>query len=395
MMQMGLDPELFIQKNNGRLAIAPHTVKDLKIGTKVSADGHSPAKAWLITDGFALEVNTDSSLCRDYLVPSIGKMFQTFYRDNKGVKLSAVPVQQLNAASVAGNPPEGVNEFGCLPDVDAYSLNEKTPFRSDYHNNMRYTGTHLHCSLPAIKTTRDERLDQDTHELLAALWTLWLDVYLGVPAVAVLGDANDYGEELRRAYYGQAGSHRVTAYGAEYRVLSGAFMLSPIMLTWALGEMRHATKRMYNGAHYSPYDPNRGTQHIIDKENGGLPTEERIRSRHDWLTKNHDMDLVREIIDTHNVEKARTYVKKHVHPALYVPRFYDFMLKADAKGIPLNTNFAESWNLWDKDGRHGRRKPIYDHNYIGVHGFVNGSYNANQQAKQIMPAMDLLKKASW
>jgi hypothetical protein len=393
-MQMGLDPELFIQSNKGRLAVAPHMVKNLDIGTKIRADGYSPTQAWLITDGFALEVNSDSSSCRDYLVPSVGKLFQYFYNTNKKVKLSAVPVQQLTAASTAGNPPEGVNEFGCLPDIDAYSLMEKTPFTNRYHNNTRYTGTHLHVSLPRINSIRDERLDRDTHELLAALWALWLDVYLGVPSVAVLGDANDYGETLRRAYYGQAGSHRVTSYGAEYRVLSGAFMLSPVMLTWALGEMRHATRRLYWGANYSVYSNNRNAQLITDDEENRWPTETKIRNRHDWLVKNHDMDKVREIIDTHNVSEARAYVKDHLHSALYVPKFYDFMLKADDKGIPLNTNFEESWDLFGGKAR-GTAHSIRDHGYIGVHGFVNGHFSRNDRRKRIMPGIGELKKASW
>lgn len=374
-MTFGFDPELFVMKKGARnTAESIHLLKDFKgIAGKSIDDGAGMAgKVSMKTDGFAVELNSVPETCRDRFVPSAGLVFQHFYKQYPEYKLSAVPVMKLSAESLKGKLPLGVTEFGCLPDRDAYSLQEKTPPRSDYHNNIRYTGGHLHWSLP--------KSPQIPADLMAAAFVIMHDIVTGIPLVSMLGNVNDYGEATRRTYYGQAGSHRVKPYGVEWRVPSSAIMLSPIMLSWIIGHMRKF---------HSPITI--GESAIMRYH---MQTQAEIEQLVMSWSKKFDFNRVRDIINGHMVAEARKFVDEFNLKPKYLPAFYDMMVDADKKEIPIPTDLSVAWNL---GGR------IQNHRYLGVETFLNtrGYMRSHDletgkvgtvKVTAALPAVKLLKK---
>jgi hypothetical protein len=363
-MNFGFDPELFVLRKGSNKASSVHLmgVQDDFESLKTAQDDAKTGAGdvWLKTDGFAAELNCRATSCRDYLIPYTAAVLRAFYKQyGDNWRLSAVPVMELNKKSVTGKVPFGVNEFGCLPDMDAYSLTEKTPPRDDYHNDVRYIGGHLHKQLNEYSATNYEKeLTAEERMMFAAYVTLQLDIKLGLPLVGMLGRNNDYGEPSRRAYYGQAGSFRLKDYGVEYRVLSGAVMLSPILLAWALGVVKTVS-------HMSP------TGDLVDH----------VKK----LNDTYDFARVRDIIDGHNVQEARKFVYTHRETMLKtVPEFYDLMVEADIGNKPLNTNLFEAWAL---DG------PIRNHSYMGVHNLMAGRQQFSTTVFPVKPVVE--KKESW
>lgn len=373
-MSIGTDPELFVmRKNRKKTASSIHLVKGFKDGLigqddsgaphtfqEAFQDGKCTVGAILKRDGWALELNTAPSSCRDNIVPYTAATFRKFYKQFPGWKLSAIPVLPLDKASLKGDVPFGVNEFGCLPDYSAYTMEEKTPERQDYHNEMRYAGGHLHLSLLGwSKIGSNSEMRRDAKLFYAGLTALQMDVFIGIPLVAMLGEINDYGEEERRTYYGQAGSFRVTDYGLEYRVPSSAIMLSPILFAWALGACKFLTK--------SSQAEDQAPHELITKSifgggwhtlSGQLPqaVDKMIDLGQAFLDK-FGAERVQHIINHHDVKEARAFLRETEMKGVYAPYFVKDMVRADDMEIPLNTDLYKSWQL---DGN------IRNHRYMGL-----------------------------
>jgi len=258
---------------------------------------------------------------------------------------------------------------------------------------MRYIGGHIHMGLhgfPEFKigTGRNQRDVASNKEypdgwttVTAAAYTLMYDAFVGVPMVAILGHINDYGEEVRRTYYGQAGSHRVKDYGVEYRVLSGALMMSPFLLGWALGAIRHVGKFGMNK--FKPpltqYGGPSGGEAALNTPE--LVSEEVER----WFLPRTAIALkqVQAIIDTHDVEAAREYVTKH-RTKIYNMKFVDVMMKADMADIGLPTNITDAWQL---------NSLIINHAYPGVETLMRRGSDAIKPEQ--FKATKFIEKAGW
>jgi hypothetical protein len=358
-LSFGFDPELFVVRKGSRYASSVHLmgVTDNFDSVKANDDGRADmdlrdrhlsepsgyGKIFMKTDGFAVELNANHpGACRDFFIPYTAAVLREFYRQyGESWRLSAVPVMQLTRESVSGDVPHGVNEFGCLPDIDAYSLTEKTPFRDSYHNNVRYTGGHIHVGYNQQRYVDGKgymSLSDEEKLINSGRIAIMLDLALGIPLVAMLGNSNDYGEATRRTYYGQAGSYRVKDYGMEYRVPSSAIMMSPILMAWVFGVVK---RRRF----------------ISNTKQGNIDTVKRM---HDT----YDFDRMRHIINSHDVNEARKFVYEHREGVLeYRPSFYDVMVDADIGGLPLNTNMFEAWQL---------DQPILNHGYMGVERLLGG-----------------------
>ena len=337
MAQFGIDPELFVMKKGGRLATSIHLLKDFKKIT--SHTSTQTGRVWSKMDGFAFEFSSHPTGCRDYLVPAIANGIRDFHEAHPDYKLSAKASLKLTTASVAGTPPEGVCEYGCVPDIDAFKLIEKTPEFESYQTMDRYTGGHIHYDLRKPFSKPPKQLA--SNKTRAAAFTLLLDAYVAVPFVAAIGETNDYGEALRRTYYGQAGSHRVKPYGVEYRVLSGMFLSSPFMTTWALGAVRQVDR-------------------LPIWRELNTSTNAKAKTLIKELFKTLRLDEVQDIINNHDVKAARAYFGKFKTNDLYKNGFIEGMIRADKKGLPINMNLMESWK---QDGKAGRAR---HHNYPGV-----------------------------
>lgn len=348
-MSFGLDPELFVIKKGGRTATSMHLI-DFKPTS--SKDSSNPIQVHSKTDGFALEFTNDPSSCRDYIVSSMASGIKDFLDLHPNYTLRAQASMRLNKASTRGDTPEGVCNYGCIPDRSAFSLLEKTPPTSSYHDQMRYIGGHIHWGLlgfptyntspnpvknrPAANSIQNEEWQETT----AAAYTLLWDRWVGVPMVAMLGRINDGGEALRRTYYGQAGSHRVKPYGVEYRVLSGAILMSPFLLSWAMGAIRASSN-----------NPEASMLKVTYKYKGKrtytAPSPDKIHTEVSKWFKDSKMDLdaVRSIIDNHDVIEARKYFKNNLNSQGYLPNLVNTMIKADKADIGLPADINKAWRL--------------------------------------------------
>lgn len=389
-MSFGLDPELFVVKKGSTTATSIHLVKNFKPRT-VKSDTNNPISSMSKTDGFAFELTNTPSTCRDYIIPSMAAGLQRFLKDQPDYNLSAKASMPLNKASTRGRTPIGVCEYGCVPDKSAFTLEEKTPPTEKYHNQMRYIGGHIHMGLhgfPEFKKETDLQRDltklqkypEGWTTVVAAAYTLMYDAFVGVPMVAILGHINDYGEEIRRTYYGQAGSHRVKDYGVEYRVLSGALMMSPFLLGWALGAIRHVGK--YSMNKFKPPLTQYGGPSGLETP---LNTPELVSKevKRWFASKTFTLKQVQAIIDTHDVEAAREYVIKH-RTKIYNMAFVEVMIKADKTDIGLPTNIADAWQLDEQ---------IYNHAYIGVETLIRRGHNAVKP--QQFKAVKLIEPTGW
>jgi len=334
-MGFGIDPELFVLKSGGRLATSIHLVKGFKSAKSYTNSSTGWVKSK--TDGFAFEFTSNPTGCRDYLFPSIANGIKDFHEQNPGYRLSAKASMKLTKASVAGSPPEGVCEYGCVPDRDGYKLIEKTPEFESYQSMDRFTGGHIHWASGSY----DSATSALKAKRMAAL-ALLFDAHVAVPLVAAIGETNDYGEALRRTYYGQAGSHRVKSYGVEYRVLSGMFLSSPFITTWALGQVRKTATKT-------------GPFHMLRMNDADLKVY--VKGLFNTLR----LDEVQDIINNHDVKAARAYVKWTDNSTKYLPGFIEGMIRADKAEVPINMNLLESWKM---DGE--KRPRARHHDYPGV-----------------------------
>lgn len=68
-----------------------------------------------------------------------------------------------------------------------------------------------------------------------------LDLFLGVPSILIDKD------DRRRELYGKAGCFRFTAYGLEYRVMSGYFIDTPELIDWCFTQITKAIDFLNEG----------------------------------------------------------------------------------------------------------------------------------------------------
>ena len=192
---LGVDPEFWIRnKKTGKALSAHRLIGDNKINNK-----HYPNKAHgqsitseLDRDGAALEVrNTLVTPCRDYLVPYVAQSIQLAYKDlvkqygaNK-YEFNCGPVFEL--ADLRG--PADIREFGCRPDINAYTMEDQNPALPK-GERRRFTGGHIHRS--GLGT-----LDAQNAGAVAVLF----DALIGLPMVAMLGERFAEGEAERREFY--------------------------------------------------------------------------------------------------------------------------------------------------------------------------------------------------
>src|SRR5690606_5830380 len=355
--QFGADPELFVVKADNGYAYSAHLLDWPQRGMRVRVPGTS-SSARMDRDGFAVEVHPEATYCRDWSVPNTAAILREFRRKFPEWKLSAKPMLRLTNEALKNAPPD-VMGYGCVPDMDAYSLEEKAPETTGYHDNYRDTGGHIHLAMPwgmhpAYNYMNVTVAPRELRSKLTALAAIALDIKFGVPLVAVIGRVNDYGEAARRRYYGQAGSYREKPYGIEYRVPSSAVMLSPVLWTWAIGAARTVLTNM------GP----------ITTENGLMQSYRRL--------ERYDFDRVRYIIDNHDVAEARKFLVdfREIKDRIYKPEFVSTMMKADDEGVGFTTNLDDAWQLQDDF-------PIINHRYIGVERALRGGWSKGTQFRFI------------
>ncbi len=132
--------------------------------------------------------------------------------------------------------------FGCSTDYNVYTMSENPKPEGD-KTNLRTTGCHLHIGY--------DNPNVDTSTCLVK----YLDSILGICSIFLDEDTD------RRKLYGKAGCFRLTSYGVEYRVLSGAFIRNKIM-TETMYDLMYIAIHEFNSCR--PIPPDNIIQNIID-----------------------------------------------------------------------------------------------------------------------------------
>jgi hypothetical protein len=375
-MPMGSDPEVFIKPKGARTATSAHLLDGVEVGT-------------IKKDGFALEFHPRAGTCRDDMRSYFRNDLLQFNRAQPELELIAQPTMRLNAKSVDSNAPDDVMGYGCVPDFDAYSLKEKNPPTTGYHDNDRYTGGHMHFQLTAD--------GNGVSFMRAAAHAIMADIYLGIPLVAMLGKTNDFGEAKRRRYYGQAGSFRHTSYGFEYRVPSSIVFSSAPFTTWAFGQLRRAILE-FNAYSKDIYAEGWSLE-------GGISDDQIIQTVEKW-EKEPGFNTITKIINEHDVDAARSFVDEYdswFYSDMYQRRFYDLLINADKEGVRLETNMLQGWNIGDlfTNPRSGPERVAHCYGIESAFTFVTQAERfANYKAHvplihKAIPPMKLIKTERW
>ena len=213
----GSDPELFLENDKGEVlpafAFLPGKDKPLRVpGLSNNLIG---SMYW---DGFQAEFTIQHGTCLDSLCYYTRQGLQGIYDELKKfdpkAKLSAKTVMNIPLNALTDGKDEHVN-FGCMPSLNIYGMSGRVlPAREV---EFRPAGGHIHFGFQG--NDNPERITR----IVKAM-----DAIIGVACVSLFQNFDD---KRRRIMYGLAGEHRLPKHGLEYRVLSNAWMMHP-MLTY-------------------------------------------------------------------------------------------------------------------------------------------------------------------
>lgn len=209
---IGADPEIFVTDANGEVIPAWKFLGSkgsptmTKHGLKVLTNVY-----W---DGFQAEFTTDPHDCLAFFVDNIQRSLKAVLEAAKAhdpkARLSHRSVLPVDRKILATAANEHV-EFGCMPSQNVYGLHgSNLPGREV---PMRFAGGHIHIG------TKGKKYDLES-------CVKGMDAVLGVPSVALFGS---FDVPVRREYYGLAGEYRTPPHGLEYRTLSNAWLMHPVL----------------------------------------------------------------------------------------------------------------------------------------------------------------------
>ena len=222
---IGTDPEYFVKKDeeyvaaqNAKIPGTKHEPHQLKSGGTVQRDNVAVEFATVPARSGAEFVDR----IKDCIVETVDMI-------PKDHEIVVEPSAVFNEDQL--EDPE-TQEFGCDPDFNAYTVTEnEKPWCGD--SGFRSCGAHIHvgCFDDKGKVIAGLEFLLDFDGRLRAVKAM--DLFHGI--ISTLLD-NSEAAIKRRELYGQAGCHRPTDYGVEYRVLSNYWMKSPelVMLMDAL-----------------------------------------------------------------------------------------------------------------------------------------------------------------
>ena len=212
---VGSDPEIFVEDEKDVVIPAFKFLggkKDKTTHTAPVPYGNLP----LYWDGFQAEFETSAQSCLAWQVDSVQAGL-------KGLLMAARkvdPKAKLSTRTVMDIPPpmiqEAANEhvaFGCMPSLNAYGA---TGLQKDGRDVLfRPAGGHIHFGI-------GKTAEADAVPIVKAL-----DAILGVACVSLF---QKYDDPRRRQLYGLPGEYRLPPHGLEYRTLSNAWLIHPMIM---------------------------------------------------------------------------------------------------------------------------------------------------------------------
>lgn len=217
---VGSDPEVFVDDKNGKNLPA---FSFLPAKDKPTINGRGNTSYW---DGFQAEFTTASGMCLDGHVSSIFEGLKSVLdqarKADPGAKLSHKTVIDISQEQLTNAADEHI-QFGCMPSLNIYGL--KGSEMNGRHVPFRPAGGHIHLGV-------GKKTDEEVKQIVKAL-----DAILGVACVSLFASFDDV---KRRQLYGLPGEYRLPAHGLEYRTLSNAWIVHPIVTYLVFGLARHA-----------------------------------------------------------------------------------------------------------------------------------------------------------
>lgn len=314
----GSDPEIFVEDKDGQVIPAFNF-----LGPKTKPFIAKVVSSWTPNncywDGFQAEFDTMPNTCFSGQADSIHFGLQgvlTAARAyNKDAKLSFRPVMDIPPEMLAEGKPEHV-QFGCMPSLNAYGMSGlQLP---GHEVSFRPAGGHMHFGLYSFKKEKAVGIVKA------------IDAILGVACVSMFAKFDD---PRRRQLYGLAGEYRLPAHGIEYRVLSNAWLIHPLLahIVFDLGR----TAAMV------------GMQGMLERWE--CPEAETVR-----IINEHDVDAARKVLSRNEQFLKRLIEVKYyswwdVHNKPNVPLAAEYVYNVIMNGLESvvadPTNIEGNWNL--------------------------------------------------
>ena len=212
---IGADPEIFAENAEGVVIPA------FEWCGKKTADHWVPY--W---DGFQAEFTIPPGTCLQGFTDNIQ---QGLYRAHHKLK-SHFPKARLSIDSVKEISPEMLSstkeqfvQFGCAPSYNLYKLEgSKADGRTV---PVRFAGGHIHFGCGRLDPARLKNI---------------VSAMDHISAVACVSLFANYDQSVRRQYYGLPGEYREPGHGLEYRTLSNAWLMHPLMTHLVIDLTRRA-----------------------------------------------------------------------------------------------------------------------------------------------------------
>jgi hypothetical protein len=212
---LGCDPEIFVVDENEEVIPAFKFLKSKKENSQYF---------W---DGFQAEFTTEPKNCLAYTTDGI----QSHLKHLLGLARAFNPKARFTYKSVIDIPYEVLHdtkqiytEFGCMPSLNVYG---EAPLvvPDPYQVPFRFAGFHIHFGFKNVVNGQWCISGWDDKKLVESV--KWLDRVSGVISVSLFQGLEDY---RRRKFYGKAGEYRLPKHGLEYRTLSSAIWISPVLV---------------------------------------------------------------------------------------------------------------------------------------------------------------------
>ena len=162
----------------------------------------------------------DNVLAEIAVKPAYSKE-NTIYNVEKALKglVKIIHPIKFDLCAADNYPKKELNSFdarlaGCNPEWNVYTLQCILPPKDIIsETSFRTAGGHIHLGSKSL---------QEPDMVFKAV--RMLDLFVGIPSILLDRDPTS---KKRRKIYGQAGSHRITKYGLEYRCLGNFWLSSP------------------------------------------------------------------------------------------------------------------------------------------------------------------------
>jgi Phage phiEco32-like COOH.NH2 ligase-type 2 len=222
-LTIGSDPEMFVEDENGKVIPAFQFLggKDKPDRTAQGTYGNLP----LYWDGFQAEFQTSPQGCLGWHTDSVQcglkGLLIAARKVNPKAKVSSKTVMDVPIELLESGKEEHV-QFGCMPSLNAYDM--KGLQADGRQITFRPAGGHIHFGVNqynGVKFTKD-----DYTKMVKTL-----DAILGVACVSLFANQDN---PKRRELYGLAGEYRLPPHGLEYRVLSNAWLIHPMIMNMVI-----------------------------------------------------------------------------------------------------------------------------------------------------------------